>query len=97
MADAFLTYSSLDAAAADIMTVKDDLLTLLGEVQTAVDGLGSDFHTQVASNTYEHTVTEFVTSTTKALNGLHGVAQILTATVDTFGQADAALAKGISG
>ncbi len=97
MPDLYLTYSSMDAAAADIATVKEDLVTLLADVRSEVDSLGADFHTQTASSSYESAVTTFVTSMTEAVNGLENLSRFLTGTVDTFTALDTKLAQGIEG
>jgi uncharacterized protein YukE len=97
MSDLYLTYSSIDDAALDIENVKTGLLTLLGEVQTEIDGLGSGFHTQSASASFESAVTTFVTETTKAVTGLEGLGAILTGTVETFTGIDSSLAKALQG
>ena len=97
MVDAYLTYSSMDAAALDINTVKTDLLTLLTDVQTEVDGLGTSFQTQTASATFEGVISDFVTGMTKAVTNLENIAGILTGTVDTFEQIDSELANALKG
>jgi uncharacterized protein YukE len=95
--DLYLTYSSIEAAAADIRITAADLAGLLDEVQAVADGLGSDFRTQSASDAYHGVVTSFVTSMTKAVSGLESVATMLDVTVVTFESTDSALAKGIGG
>ena len=96
MSDLYLTYASIDAAAVDIATERDSLLTLLAEVKTEVDSLGSDFHTQTASGTYESTVATFVASMTDAVEGLERLSAFLTGTVDTFATLDSQLAGALT-
>lgn len=97
MTDAYLTYSSLDAAAVDITTIKDGLLATLGEVRTEVDGLGTDFHTPSASASFEAAITTYVTEMTKAINNLDGLATFLKGTVDSFTDIDVKLAGALQG
>ena len=97
MSELHLVYSSMEAAAADIASARTELLTLLGEVQAEVSGLGSDFHTQTASAGFEASIGDFVTSMTKAVTDMQSLEKMLTGTVETFTAADTALADGING
>lgn len=91
MSDAYMTYTSMSQGAADIETVRTNLLTLLASVQSDVTSLGPAFSTETASAAFQAQVADFTTNMTKAFDGLDGLAKILTSGVTTFTDLDTSL------
>ncbi len=96
MANMNVTYDELRNTAGQLRVGQGTLTDTLSQLQTVVANLtASGFVTDQASGAFNQSYDEFTQGTTRAVEGIEGMAQFLEAAAATLGDVDSQLAAGI--
>lgn len=98
MANAYVVYDDIKAAADEVASIKAEMDASLARAKKTIDTLiGNGFRTASASQTYEDQFVEFVTRSVTAVGALEDIVTFLNAAARAYSSADSSMAKSLDG